>query len=248
MKSHPHRRWWLGWAKTAVVIGCVLLLVNASSAAEPASSARSTKAISKVKPALVKELNAQNLSWGSPVYLRLVKQERELELWLKRGSTYTLFKTYPICTFSGTLGPKLAEGDLQAPEGFYTITADLMNPWSSFHLSFNIGYPNRYDRAHKRTGSYIMVHGNCVSTGCFAMTDPYIEEIYALVDAAFRAGAKRVPIHVFPFRLSAENLAAQQTSPWHAFWTDLQVGWDFFETKRVPPLMKVRQGRYRLAN
>lgn len=208
------------------------------------SSARSRKAVAKVTPLLTADLAKHHLRLGSPVFIRVFKQEKVLEVWLKKGPKYQLFRSYPICYFSGELGPKKAEGDLQVPEGFYQVTPALMNPWSQFHLSFNIGYPNRYDRQHRRTGSYIMIHGNCVSTGCLAMTDPKIEEIYTLVEAAFKTGQNRVPVHIFPFRMSLQTMQKHQNHPVKDFWDNLKQGYDHFETYQKPPQVSVRQKRY----
>lgn len=190
--------------------------------------------------------------FGAPVYIRAFKREGELELWLRTQASasaeprWVLLKTYPICAWSGTLGPKLAEGDGQTPEGIYSVRLDQLNPSSQFHLSFNIGYPNAFDRAHGRTGSYLMVHGACVSIGCYAMTDVAIEEIYSLVAAALEQGQAAVPVHLFPFRLDAAALAAEQDSPWHAFWSDLAPIYRAFEVRREPPQVCVREGRYQL--
>jgi murein L,D-transpeptidase YafK len=193
---------------------------------------------------LEKALLAQQLSWGNAVFLRVFKEESQLELWVKGKHAFVLFKTYPICYFSGTLGPKMREGDFQVPEGFYTIRPQAMNPWSQFHLSFNIGYPNSFDRAHNRTGSLIMVHGNCVSTGCLAMTDPAIEEIYALVEAALMAGQTSVPIHLFPFRMTPTQMRAHRNHPAHSFWQDLKMGYDRFEPDYLIPKIRVQGKRY----
>lgn len=184
------------------------------------------------------------LSFGSSVYVRIFKEEAELEVWLQHGATYELFKTYPICAMSGTLGPKEREGDAQSPEGFYSVTASKLNPMSNYHLAFDIGYPNTYDRSLGRTGSFIMVHGNCVSIGCFAMTDPGIEEIYLLAEAALAKGQRAFAVHVFPFRMTAENTTQHASSKWAPFWSDLKAGYDAFEAKHVPPEVDVRAGRY----
>jgi murein L,D-transpeptidase YafK len=145
---------------------------------------------------------------------------------------------------SGELGPKLAEGDGQTPEGFYEVNPRGLNPKSHYHLAFNIGYPNAYDRAHGRTGSFIMVHGSRVSIGCFAMTNDSIEQIYCLVEAALERGQAAVPIHCFPFRMTAERMALALESPWFGFWTQLHEGYIAFEATRFPPVMAVRRKRY----
>jgi len=145
---------------------------------------------------------------------------------------------------SGKLGPKTAEGDLQAPEGFYFVPPSRMKPDSTYHLAFNLGYPNAYDQAHGRTGSFLMVHGNRISIGCFAMTDSKIEEIYTLCDAALDKGQPFFRVHVFPFRMTKERLALAKDHKWHDFWLNLKEGYDWFETKRVPPDTTVKDLRY----
>ena len=139
--------------------------------------------------------------------MRVFKREFELELWMKRDDTFHRFAVYPICRWSGRLGPKLAEGDAQAPEGFYTVDAKALNPASRWHRSFNLGFPNAYDRSHQRTGSFLMVHGGCSSIGCYAMTDAVVDEIWRLVTAALGKGQPRFQVQVFPFRMTAENMA-----------------------------------------
>ena len=178
---------------------------------------------------------------GSPVFIRIFKEESQLELWVQGESRFELFRTYAICAWSGELGPKLAEGDGQSPEGFYYVNSARMNALSTFHLSFNLGFPNAYDRAHERTGSFLMVHGDCVSIGCYAMTDPAIEQIWALADAALRGGQSFFRVHVFPFRMTTEKLAAHSDSDWHGFWTELKQGHDLFESTGWPPNTTVRR-------
>lgn len=147
--------------------------------------------------------------------------------------------------WSGTLGPKLREGDGQSPEGFYKVTRAALNPNSSYHLSFNLGFPNAYDRAHGRTGSFLMVHGDCVSIGCYAMRDKGIEDIYGLVEAALKGGQKAVSVHVFPFRMTKENMIRRAGSRWITYWENLKKGWDIFETTRQPPDAKACGKKYR---
>lgn len=181
---------------------------------------------------------------GAPVFIRIFKEERELELWLKDGEIFRLYETYPVAGMSGDLGPKLAEGDRQAPEGFYYVTPGQMNPDSAYHLAFNIGFPNSFDRSHGRTGSFIMVHGSNVSVGCFAMTDEKIEEIYTLCDAAHQAGQPFFRVHIFPFRMTAERMSEAEGHEWFSFWKNLQTGYDRFEAERVPPNVEVRNSTY----
>lgn len=173
---------------------------------------------------------------ASPIFIRLFKEEAEFEIWKRRqDGTYALLDVYGICTYSGVLGPKLQEGDRQAPEGFYTVTQAQMNPNSVEHLSFNIGFPNAFDTALGRTGSNLMVHGGCSSAGCYAMTDEIVEIIYALAREAFRGGQRGFDIHAFPFRMTPENLARHADDPNMDFWLMLKEGYDHFEvTRRVP--------------
>ena len=192
-------------------------------------------------------LTAQGLAFGAPVFVRIFKREFELELWMQRGDRFERFAIYPICRWSGDLGPKLQEGDWQAPEGFYTVTAKALNAASRWHRAFDLGYPNAFDRAHGRTGSLLMVHGGCASVGCFAMTDPVIEELWRLITAALNGGQQRFHVHVFPFRMTPENLANPQNPRWGAFWRDLERGYAAFEATHVPPTIAVCAGRYIVA-
>lgn len=162
----------------------------------------------RITPFLKKLFEEKGLELGSPVFIRIFKEESQLEMWVLSSDTnkYKLLKTYPILAWSGKLGPKEKEGDRQAPEGFYFVTASKMNPQSSYHLSFNLGYPNTFDRAHGRTGSFLMVHGSFVSIGCYAMGDPAIEEIYTTVARAFKGGQKFVRVHCFPFRMTKARM------------------------------------------
>lgn len=236
-----------GFLDRAVVSVLLLILFGVfacGGALQVPSNQRSTDAIARVKPGLTAALAAKNLRFGSPIYIRIFKAERELELWVANGGQFVLFRTYPICAFSGELGPKLREGDQQSPEGFYTVRPGQLNPASSYHLSFDLGYPNAYDRANGRTGSALMVHGKCISIGCYAMTDGFIEEIYAMADAALRNGQSAFQVHAFPFRMEPEKLRPYQDSPWHSFWLELKVGYDAFKQNRRPPVVTVRAGRY----
>lgn len=203
----------------------------------------------RLLPKLHEELAARGLKLGQPAYLRIFKESRQLELWMKsEHDGWKPFRTYPIACFSGTLGPKTKEGDMQAPEGFYDAVKKRLNPASNYHLSFNIGYPNEHDRHHKRTGGLIMVHGNEVSVGCYAMTDPVIEEIYLVVEAALKSDTATVPIHAFPFRMTTERMqkAEAENSPHLDFWRSLQPAHDHFENTLKVPSLTLREGRYAL--
>lgn len=182
---------------------------------------------------------------AAPIFIRIFKQESELEVWKARDDgRFYHYKTYPICNWSGDLGPKLQQGDKQAPEGFYTVSSGQMNPNSSFHIAFNLGYPNAYDRAHNRTGDFLMVHGKCRSAGCYAMTDALIEEIYALAREAFRGGQERIEVHAFPFRMTDANMERYRDNKWYKFWKTLKEGYDHFEVHRIPPTVAVCDRRY----
>ena len=190
-------------------------------------------------------LGKKDMKADAPIFVRIFKEESELEIWKARSDgRYYHFKTYPICTWSGDLGPKIRQGDKQSPEGFYTVTKRQMNPKSSFYLSFNLGFPNAYDRAHGRTGDFLMVHGKCTSAGCYAMTDGLVEEIYALAREQFDAGHASFEVHAFPFRMTAENMARHRGSQWYPFWQTLKEGYDHFEVARQPPQVAVCERRY----
>ena len=193
---------------------------------------------------LDKRLAAAGLAKGAPVMVRIFKREFELELWMLKGGRFERFASYPVCRFSGGLGPKFKTGDRQAPEGFYSVGISQLNPNSRWHRSFDLGFPNTFDRSHGRTGAYLMVHGGCSSVGCYAMTNPQIDEIWTLVSAALKHGQKRFQVTVLPFRLSESNLAAHASHPAIGFWRQLQPGYDLFEAGHLPPRVSVCQGRY----
>ncbi|WP_072396388.1 murein L,D-transpeptidase family protein [Hyphomicrobium sp. CS1GBMeth3] len=196
-------------------------------------------------PETVSLIGKKGMQAGAPIFVRIFKEESELEVWKMRDDgRFYHFKTYPICNWSGDLGPKIKEGDKQAPEGFYTIAQTQMNPNSKFYLAFNLGYPNAYDRAHGRTGQALMIHGKCKSAGCYAMTDALAEEIYALARDAFRSGQQSFEVHAFPFRMTQEKLDRFKKHQWYSFWKTLKEGYDFFEANRIPPAIAVCERRY----
>ena len=190
-------------------------------------------------------LGKKGMDPDKPLFIRLFKEESELEVWkLRSDGHYHHLKTYPICNWSGDLGPKVKQGDKQAPEGFYSVPRTMMNPNSQFHLAFNLGFPNAYDRANKRTGDFLMVHGKCKSAGCYAMTDALIEEIYALSRESFIGGQDAIPVHAFPFRMTDANMERHKTKEWIGFWKGLKEGYDYFETTRLPPTVAVCEKKY----
>jgi murein L,D-transpeptidase YafK len=204
-----------------------------------------TKAMAPLSSRTIAEIEQKNMDKESAILVRVFKQESELEVWKQdRTGRFALLKTYPICRWSGELGPKIKEGDRQAPEGFYTITPGQMNPNSQYYLSFDLGYPNAFDRAHGRTGAHLMVHGDCSSRGCYSMTDEQISEIYALGREAFFGGQRAFQVQAYPFRMTPENLAKHRNSPHLAFWKMLKRGNDHFEVTRLEPKVNVCEKRY----
>ena len=191
-----------------------------------------------------RRLAEKGMTAGSPIMIRIFKRESALELWMQRDGRFELFATYAICFWSGRLGPKLREGDKQAPEGLYSVGLEQLNEKGRHPRSFDIGFPNTFDRAFARTGSYIFVHGGCTSVGCFAMTNPVMDEIYALSERALREGQDRIEVHTFPFRMTDANLAAHAESPWRTFWLNLKEAYDAFERTRLPPRVSVCNRRY----
>jgi murein L,D-transpeptidase YafK len=190
-------------------------------------------------------LKSRSVAESAPLYIRVFKEESELEVWKARANgRYLHIKTFPICNWSGALGPKQKLGDLMSPEGFYGVGREGLKPDSKYHLALNIGYPNALDRSLGRSGDFIMVHGKCVSVGCFAMTDELIEEVYAFVREALDAGQERVPVHVFPFRMSATNLKAHAGEPSSASWQPLKEAYDDFARTREPPRVALCGQRY----
>src|SRR5690606_20443062 len=194
---------------------------------------------------ILAEMRAKGMKKNAPIMARIFKEENVVEIWKqKTNGRYDIIATYPICKWSGKLGPKYTEGDRQAPEGFYTVRPSQMNPRSGYHLAFNIGYPNAYDRANGRTGTNLMVHGACSSSGCYSMTDQQIEEIYAFGRDAFQGGQREFQIQAFPFRMTAANMARYRNDPNYEFWKMLKVGYDNFEITKVPPKVNVCEKRY----
>lgn len=203
------------------------------------------KATQPIPSALVAEMSRQQMSPGSPILVRIFKQESELEIWKQdRSGRYALLKTYPMCRWSGRLGPKTREGDRQAPEGFYHVNAGMLNPNSQYYLSFNLGYPNRLEAAHGYTGEALMVHGACSSSGCFALTDEGVAEIYAVAREALKGSQSSFQVQAFPFRMTPRNMAKHRNDPNIAFWTDLKRGYDIFEVTRRQPRVSFCGGRY----
>ena len=235
-----------GWARTllaSAAIACALALAGCET--DGVSPAVSAKAMAPLSGEMMALLEQKSMPKESPILVRIFKEEAELEVW-KQDTTgqYALLKTYPICRWSGELGPKIKQGDRQAPEGFYSIAPGQMNPNSSWYLSFNIGFPNAYDRANDRTGQFLMVHGDCSSAGCYAMTDEQMGEIYALGREAFLGGQKAFQVQAYPFHMTAHNMARHRNNPAMPFWRMLKEGNDHFEATRQEPKVSVCEKRY----
>jgi murein L,D-transpeptidase YafK len=194
---------------------------------------------------MLADLERRNMAKESPILVRIFKEESELEVWkLDKTGRFALLRSYPICRWSGDLGPKIQQGDRQAPEGFYTITPGLMNPNSNYYLAINTGFPNSYDQANGRSGQFLMIHGDCASAGCYAMTDEQIADIYALAREAFFGGQKSFQIQAYPFRMTPINMARHRNSPHMAFWRMLKQGYDHFEITRLEPKVDVCDRHY----
>ena len=203
------------------------------------------KATKELSPQLLSLLQQKNMPKHSRILVRIFKEESELEVW-KQDATghFQILKIYPICRWSGDLGPKVHAGDHQAPEGFYTITRELMNPNSNYYLAINTGFPNTFDKANDRDGAFLMIHGDCLSVGCYAMTDDQIGEIYSLARDAFLGTQQSFQIQAYPFRMTPANLARHRTNPHMAFWKMLKVGNDHFEATHLEPKVEVCNRRY----
>lgn len=191
------------------------------------------------------EMKAKGMERNSPIAMRIFKEEGVLEIWkAKTNNRFDKIAEYQICAWSGRLGPKVKEGDRQAPEGFYPLSPYHLNPNSKYFLAINTGYPNRYDQANGRNGSNLMIHGACSSSGCYSMTDAQILEIYAFARDAFKGGQQTVQLQAFPFRMTADNMARHQHSPHYEFWKMLKVGYDNFEVTKRPPEIGVCDRKY----
>jgi murein L,D-transpeptidase YafK len=229
-------------ASVALMTASVLL---AGCDTDQVSLATNAKANQPVPPKLLAAMAEKDMDLQSPILVRLFKQEAELEVWKQtRSGQFALLKTYPICRWSGDLGPKVREGDRQAPEGFYSINPSQMNPQSAYYLSFNTGYPNAFDKALGRTGSQLMVHGDCSSRGCYAMTDEQIAEIYSLGRESFFGGQKAFQLQAYPFKMTPVNMAKHRNNPNMPFWKMIKEGYDHFEVTRQEPKVDFCEKKY----
>jgi murein L,D-transpeptidase YafK len=226
----------------SAAIAAAIALAGCDTDGTPAVNGRHMQPLSERMAA---EIENKNMEKESPILVRIFKEEAELEVWKEdKTGRFALLRTYPICRWSGDLGPKIKEGDRQAPEGFYAITPGLMNPNSNYYLAINTGFPNAYDRANGRTGGFLMIHGDCSSRGCYAMTDEQIAEIYALARESFFGGQKSFQIQAYPFRMTPMNMARHRNSPHMAFWKMIKQGYDHFEVTHLEPKVDVCEKHY----
>ena len=194
---------------------------------------------------ILAEMDKKNMDRNAPIMIRIFKEEGKLEIWkAKRDNRFDVIASYDICAWSGKLGPKVKEGDRQAPEGFYNLTPAHLNPNSKYYLAINTGFPNRYDQANGRNGTNLMIHGACSSSGCYSMTDAQVLEIYGFARDAFKGGQKSVQLQALPFRMTAENMARHSKSEHSEFWKMLKVGYDNFEVTKRPPEVNVCEKKY----
>ena len=238
MKTMPLKKTVMSVLSAAFLSGCAALTINNI---ETGSNRHNQPLPSNI----MSLMSSKNLSKEDPILLRIFKKENELEVWKQTDSgQYALMKTYPICRWSGRLGPKKREGDRQAPEGFYNVNPGLMNPNSNFHLSFNLGYPNSLERSLGRNGQHLMVHGACSSAGCYAMGDVAMTEIYGLAREAFRGGQRSFQVQAYPFRMTQENMEKFAADEHIDFWRNLRQGYDIFAHTKKPLQVSACGGRY----
>jgi murein L,D-transpeptidase YafK len=203
------------------------------------------KSIQPIPAKVVADMGKKNMSSVSPILIRILKDESELEIWkADQSGRYALLKIYPMCRWSGKLGPKTRNGDRQAPEGFYSVSAGMLNPNSQYYLAFNLGYPNRLESALGYSGEALMVHGACSSSGCFALTDEGVAEIYSIARDALKGGQSAFQVQAFPFRMTQQNMAKNRNDPNFAFWSNIKQGYDIFELTRRPPEVGYCGGHY----
>ncbi len=234
------------------LVAALIVLLSAAIPAQAETVAEAPPAAPPATPAseddqpspLEQDLAGKGFRLGAPAFIRIFKADSSLELWMLRRGRFDLYKRYTICKWSGVLGPKLHEGDRQSPEGVYFITGGDLIVNARWHRAMNVGFPNTHDQALGLTGSGILIHGKCRSVGCFALTDGVVEDVYEIVEAALEAGQPRIPVHIFPFELTRERLAAVTDGAWSDFWQQLKRGYDLFMRDRLPPRTFVCNGRY----
>jgi murein L,D-transpeptidase YafK len=229
---------------TKLMLTLLLSLLITVGKTDLPDSKRASDVRTTVWPKLQKELTDKGFKSTFPIYLRIFKDQDQLEVWVRSGSRYRLFKSYEICYYSGGLGTKTRAGDKKSPEGFYTIGPKQLNPVSNYYLAINIGYPNKVEQLKKYTGNAVMIHGYCASIGCYAMTDPRIEEIYTLIYKAFENGQEKIKLDIFPFHMDKAHMDFYSHLPYLSFWKTLKPGYDLFEKNHVPPEVLIRGKNY----
>lgn len=202
------------------------------------------------KEAIVKKMLSDKgiNDFNIDIFLRVFKQEKKIEVWAKKKNenTYTHITDYKHCSSSGTLGPKRQQGDGQTPEGFYHI--DRFNPFSNFHLSLGINYPNQSDRiiGKGNLGGDIFIHGSCVTIGCIPITDDKINELYIFAVEAKNAGQTKIPVHIFPSK-NMSTVINNEDETLSNFWKNIKLGFDYFETnKSIPKITTDSNGLYKI--
>lgn len=236
------------WKTSALFLSLALALAGCN-AADTLDGVDTSKVRNKVEYQLsskvLADMRAKGMDRNSPIMVRILKEEGVLEIWkARRDNRFEKIKDYQICAWSGRLGPKVKEGDRQAPEGYYPLSPHHLNPYSKYYLAINTGYPNRFDASHGRNGSNLMIHGACSSSGCYSMTDAQILEIYAFARDAFKGGQQTIQLQALPFRMTAENMARHRMSEHYEFWKMLKVGYDQFEITKRPPEVNVCERKY----
>ena len=248
------------FSKIVPLLFAAMIIVAASFSQSPyvnlnKSAYKAPDALSRMEDSLKKQFEKQHLTWPpEAMYIRSFKFDRQLEVWVKGNAKepYKIFKTYKVCTQSGTTGPKRAEGDYQVPEGFYYINE--FNPNSNYHLALGLNYPNASDRILSdslRPGSAIYIHGNCVSTGCIPITDMPIEELWILASNVKAKGEEFIPVHVFPVRYNIKksmeylNTSIKNKPALQQFNANIKEVFDYFEAKKQLPIIMVnKRGEY----
>ena len=251
----------MGCFKKILVFSFIWLGFSAKSFSQNAvnsiqrSSYKIPAMLSRMEDSVKKQFEKQQLTYPpQALYIRSFKYDRQLEVWVKGDSKepYKLFKTYKVCMQSGTMGPKRMQGDYQVPEGFYQINE--FNPNSNYHLSLGLNYPNASDKIlsdPEKPGNSIYIHGNCVSTGCIAISDIPIEELYIIASSVKANGQEFIPVHVFPVRYNVKKSmeflsnTIKDNAYLLQFNKNIREVFDYFEAnKQLPVIMVNKKGEY----
>ena len=240
----------------AVIFTCILFLSFTTSdfKKDQKRYPRVRKAYAEKEESVKQLLEATSINIeGLRIYIRIFKHSKELELWgkNKNDKTFKILKTYDVCRTCGKLGPKRQQGDMQIPEGFYHV--DAFNPASNFYLSMRVNYPNKSDKilgVKGNLGGNICIHGACVTIGCVPITDDKIKELYLFCIEAKNSGQSKIPVTIFPARLSDKNFQTLKTKYGSDkgkvnLWSDLKVAYDLFKkTNQLPTIEFLANGRH----